>query len=302
MWSISAIKEKARERKTTNRWKMILAGFVLTLALGTNVLANLSLTWLTEDDSQQTYQETVYDGGQYYDDAQLYDDTQLYDGSRPYDDSGLYNVPQPRSEMEYQEDFQGQESGSLGTSVLGWMIFAAFLILILVLVLLIFIPLNILLLNPLSVGGRRFFYRNIKEDAQAQELCYTFDHGYKNSVKILFFRDLYLFLWTLLLIVPGIIKSYEYRLIPYLLAEYPQMSREEVFDRSREWMRGNKWKAFLLDLSFLGWRILNVFTLGILGIFYLDPYYHQADAMMYDAIRYEKEYQNTFRGQETGRE
>lgn len=260
MWSISAIKEKARERKVTNRWKMILAALVLTLVLGTNVFANLSLTWLTEDDSSNPQQEELYD-----------------------------EVLQSPDEMGGRENVYMSESSAFGVRMMSWLLFVTVFLLALILVLMIFIPVNVLLLNPLSVGGRRFFYRNIKEDAQVKELCYTFDYGYKNSVKVLFFRDLYLFLWTLLLIVPGLIKSYEYRLIPYLLAENPQMDQEQVFAASKRMMQGNKWKAFLMDLSFLGWRILSVLTLGILGIFYVDPYYHQADAMMYDAIKYEKE-------------
>lgn len=264
MWSISAIKEKARERKVTNRWKMILAALVLTLVLGTNVFANLSLTWLTEDDSSNPQQEELYD-----------------------------EVLQSPDEMGGRENVYMSESSAFGVRMMSWLLFVTVFLLALILVLMIFIPVNVLLLNPLSVGGRRFFYRNIKEDAQVKELCYTFDYGYKNSVKVLFFRDLYLFLWTLLLIVPGLIKSYEYRLIPYLLAENPQMDQEQVFAASKRMMQGNKWKAFLMDLSFLGWRILSVLTLGILGIFYVDPYYHQADAMMYDAIKYEKEGWNT---------
>lgn len=261
MWSISAIKEKARERKETNRWKMILAGFILSLVLGTNVSANLSFTWMTDENPAPSHQETVYT------------DTWTTDEMNAQNPDIVYKND--------QNSFWGD-----GLFVL---IFLGFvLVLAMVLVMVVLIPLNVFLLNPISVGGRRFFYRNIREDAQAKELCYTFDHGYKNCVKVLFFRDLYLFFWTLLLIVPGIIKSYEYRMIPFLLAEHPQMSREQVFAESRNMMSGNKWKAFVFDLSFIGWRILSILTLGIFGIFYVDPYYHQADAMMYDAIKFEK--------------
>ena len=74
----------------------------------------------------------------------------------------------------------------------------------------------------------------------------AFKSGYiGNVVKITFFRDLYLFLWSLLLVVPGIIKSYEYRMIPYLLAEYPDMPQEEAFRKSKEMMYG----ALLVGIS-----------------------------------------------------
>ena len=61
-------------------------------------------------------------------------------------------------------------------------------------------------------------------------------------------------------------------MIPYLLAEYPEMSMEEAFSRSREMMYGEKWNAFVLDLSFIPWFLLSGLTFGIVGIFYVNPY------------------------------
>ena len=125
----------------------------------------------------------------------------------------------------------------------------------------------------------------MNEDAQLKEICYSFDNGYKNIVKTMFFRDLYTFLWSLLFVIPGIVKSYEYRMVPYLLGEYPGMDKDTAFAVSRQMMNGNKWNAFVLDLSFLGWQILNACTLGILGIFYVNPYMYQTDAALYLALR-----------------
>ena len=117
---------------------------------------------------------------------------------------------------------------------------------------------------------------------------FTFDHNYKNVTKVMFLRDLYTALWTLLFIIPGIVKGYEYKMIPYLLAENPDMSQQEAFGRSKQMMDGNKWKAFVLDLSFLGWSILSALTLGILGIFYVNPYYNMTQAAFYEAVKFEK--------------
>ncbi|MCR5145407.1 MAG: DUF975 family protein [Lachnospiraceae bacterium] len=141
------------------------------------------------------------------------------------------------------------------------------------------------LLNPLIVGGDRFFYKNIKEPSEIKELTYSFDSNYKNIVKTMFFKDLYTILWCLLFIVPGIVKSYEYRMIPYLLAENPNMSKEEAFAVSKRMMDGNKMDAFIFDLSFIGWSFLSALTLNIVGIFYYFPYYYQSCAMLYDAIK-----------------
>ena len=119
------------------------------------------------------------------------------------------------------------------------------------------IVLNVLLINPLEIGRNRFFYRDLEENAEIKEVCFTFDRGYKNGVKIMFFRDLYTILWSLLFIIPGIVKSYEYRMIPYILGENPDMNREQVFAMSKQMMDGNKWSLFCLDFSFIGWMILS---------------------------------------------
>lgn len=78
-----------------------------------------------------------------------------------------------------------------------------------------------LVCNPVEVGCRRFYIRNLREKAIVGNIGYAFDVEYKNIVKIMFFRDLYLLLWTLLFVIPGIIKYYEYRMVPYILAENP---------------------------------------------------------------------------------
>lgn len=110
----------------------------------------------------------------------------------------------------------------------------------------------------------------------------SFQNGYyMNTVKTMFFKGLYTFLWSLLLFIPGIIKHYEYCMIPYLIADYPEMETAEAFQLSREMMYGNKMGAFLLDLSFIGWAILNTLTFGILGVFYVNPYVQATAAELY---------------------
>ena len=109
-------------------------------------------------------------------------------------------------------------------------------------------------------------------------------------IKILFFRDLYLFLWFLIPIagcVMVIIKGYEYKMIPYLLAENPELTKDEAFEMSKEMMHGQKWSAFGLDLSFIGWILLTIITFGILGIFYVSPYIYSTHAALYDTLKEE---------------
>ena len=117
-------------------------------------------------------------------------------------------------------------------------------------------------------------------------LMFGFRNHYKNIVKTMFLKDLYISLWSLLFIVPGIVKSYEYRLVDYIISENPEMSTDEALKLSASLMKGNKWKTFVLDLSFIGWDILSAATWGILGVFYVDPYKKSTDAALYEAIKY----------------
>lgn len=142
------------------------------------------------------------------------------------------------------------------------------------------------LFNPLEAGTARFFVRNLNDKAEIRELAYCYDHGYLNVVKTVFLRDLYIVLWGLLLIIPGIIRSYEYRMVNYILAENPEMNTKDVFAMSRDMMRGNKWRAFVLDLSFIGWHLLSLITIGLAGIFYVFPYRNMTNAALYEFLRY----------------
>ena len=144
--------------------------------------------------------------------------------------------------------------------------------------------LSILVFNPLIVGCRRFFLRNSLSNAELGELGAGFQGNWGNVILTMFLRNLFIVLWSLLLVVPGIIKAYSYRLVPYLLKDHPELSGTEVITLSRKMMNGHKADAFVLDLSFLGWLLLSALTAGILHIFYVGPYIAATDAELYKAI------------------
>lgn len=149
---------------------------------------------------------------------------------------------------------------------------------------------SIFLSNVVEVGKCRYFSISTMngEDAGFGELFGSFRHGrYLNTVKVQFQRKLYEFLWTLLLIIPGIIKQYEYYMVPYLIAEYPDMESREVFRLSRRMMDGNKLDTFILELSFMGWRLLGALACGI-GIIFVCPYEEATYAELYLKLREER--------------
>ena len=139
--------------------------------------------------------------------------------------------------------------------------------------------------NPFEVGCRSFFLKNTMENATFGCVMDGFRGNYGRVVVTMLLRDLLIFAGTLLFVIPGIILTYSFRMVPYILAENPNVEVTEALKMSREMMQGNKWNAFVLDLSFLGWILLTICTCGILGIFYVNPYIYATDAELYQAIK-----------------
>lgn len=149
------------------------------------------------------------------------------------------------------------------------------------------IVVNIFVKNPVEVGVRLFMKKGQNPDnvGMIADMAYAFDHDYGNTVKSMLLAQLSEFLWGLLLIVPGVIKAYEYRMIPYLLSEHTPLTPVDAIKKSTEMMKGHKKEALLLDLSFVPWHIAGILTLGVLELFYVLPYKYQTDAAFYEKIK-----------------
>lgn len=145
---------------------------------------------------------------------------------------------------------------------------------------------GIFIRNPLSVSVARFYYANRENNAKLDEAKYPFGRSrYLTVVGTLFVKQLLIGLFTLLLIVPGIIKMYDYYMVEYILADYPDLTINEALDRSKKMMRGHRFDTFVLNLSFLPWLFLSLFTFGILNTFYLNPYITATNAELYFALK-----------------
>ncbi|MBQ3281459.1 MAG: DUF975 family protein [Eubacterium sp.] len=144
---------------------------------------------------------------------------------------------------------------------------------------------KIFVYNPLKVGGLAFFKKNVMDaPADLNEIGVGFKN-FLHTFVTLFLNDLFLTLWTMLLIVPGIIKSYSYRMVPYIIADEPDLSPTETITRSRQMMDGHKWHTFCYDLSFIGWVLLTILTCGLVGMFWFGPYKNNSDAALYLELR-----------------
>ena len=146
---------------------------------------------------------------------------------------------------------------------------------------------------PVMVGMNRFFMENRLSGSKIDRLFYVFKSGnYLNVVKTMFLLNLKVFLWSLLLLIPGIIKSYEYYMVPYILAENPGISSKRAFEISKEMTNGEKFDIFWLGLSFFGWILLGTLACGI-GVLFVEPYIQTTFAELYQVMR-EKAHNNGF--------
>ena len=138
--------------------------------------------------------------------------------------------------------------------------------------------------NAADVGLAHYFILNTDSKPSFADAFYGFKVKYLRNIGTLLLVGIKLALWSLLLVVPGIIKSFEYAIIPYILADDPEISSKEAFRKAKEMMMGNKWRLFKLNLSFFGWFVLCVVTCG-LGTPFLLPYVSAANAEFYAELK-----------------
>jgi uncharacterized membrane protein len=144
-----------------------------------------------------------------------------------------------------------------------------------------------LLGNPISVGIAKIYLELVRErrEPMVEGIFGAFTKGlYGRSVCGLLLVGIYTFLWLLLLIIPGIIKSFSYALTPYILIDHPELSCNEAIERSMRMMRGHKLQLFLIYLGYLGCCFLSTFTLYI-ALLWIIPYYNAVLAQFYQAVK-----------------
>lgn len=313
MWSRAQLKDKAKYALKMNYWKTVLVTFLVALVVGGSAVASTGATsgltldmsnmMATDsfDDFEYEFDDYDYDSDIEYEYSDQYYDTEnsdeyldgywdgifgneveddmpddYYDG---YNDGYLDSIDEVYP--EYDEDEMEDFFAAAGIIVA---VFVVVFVIIFVIVLAVSYVYSAFIANPFDVGAKRYYLKSLREKAEVKEVAYAFDGSYKNISKIMFFKMLYTSLWSLLFVIPGIVKAYEYQMIPYLLAENPDLTKEQAFTISKEMMRGNKWKAFVLDLSFFGWDLLSSFTMGILNAFYVDPYRNLTHAALYEEL------------------
>ena len=246
MWTRSELKERAKVAFKRNYWKCVLVALILALLVGGGAGSSIR----RNDSSQDLTAEQ----------------RQMVEDLSDLGDSGLVGAVLDVVEKVSitQNKYVTISLGGLG---------------------LVGLVLGLLVFNPLIVGCYRFFLQNSRGPAELNELGAGFRGDWGNVVLVMFLKNLFLALWTMLFIIPGIVKAYAYRMVPYILKEHPELSGTQAITLSRRMMKGHKGDAFVLDLSFIGWILLSALTFGILHLFYVGPYIEATNAELYKAVR-----------------
>ena len=263
MWDRKELKEKGKAAFKANYWKCVLVGFLLVLfATGTGASAGRSSTNSMNAVNNQNSVVVVTDGTTTY----------AVDGQ---------TAAEVQNAIEESEFMAAMQDPAFQLAVRSMAVAMGAVLLVISLV---SFCLRLLVFNPLEVGCRSFFVRNTKSPAELDELKKGF-HPYGRTVGAMFLRDLFLFLWFLLFLIPGLIKIYSYRMVPYILADDPEIGAKDAITLSRRMMDGHKWNTFVLDLSFIGWNLLSLLTLGLVGVFYSNPYQFSTGAELYKVLK-----------------
>ena len=144
--------------------------------------------------------------------------------------------------------------------------------------------LSIFVGNIVQIGSARYFVQNHFGQTRFGTLFSGFQNGYTNSMAAMLVTNLYIFLWSLLFVFPGIYKSYQYCMVPYILSDNPNMPGARARTISRMMTDGEKFSIFIFGLSFIGWYLLGMLCLGV-GVLFVNPYYEAARAELYIFLR-----------------
>ena len=151
------------------------------------------------------------------------------------------------------------------------------------------LALTLLIVLPLGFGYDVAFLRHVRGDEDDDLVTRPFKafNQYGRYLGTALLMTVFIFLWTLLLIVPGIIMSIAYAMTPFIMHDHPELSARECIAKSKEMMRGYKWKFFLLGLSYIGWILLCILTLGILTL-WISPWMTCSYVKFYEELKARK--------------
>ncbi|WP_025729146.1 DUF975 family protein [Atopobacter phocae] len=263
MWVRKDLKNKAKRFLRKNYWQAffaVLITIILTGGFANTIGFNASFRDLVTSDARTEYE--------------------VVDQSDNYGDSLDFSNDSSTDNLEADDDNTLSENTSTLMKVLiGVGVVGVSLFLFLLMIIFTFIGFVV------EVGQSRFFLDGFKGDVSVSKVLSGFNaKEYMPIIKTQLLKKIYIFLWSLLFIIPGIIKAYSYRYVPYILAEHPRMKSKDAIMQSIKLTKGHKWNIFVLDLSFILWNMLSLVSFGFSNLF-VAPYKEATNAVLYKVLK-----------------
>ena len=323
MWKRKELKEKAKKTLKKNYWTIVIVCFIMAICTGEYGLSSVSVERNFESadiTSEIQRAEEIDDSTKIDSEENTEDLTETYRKAlENYINSSANSVVKTQKYVYKIVDGIAKliEKAQAEAVIL-------FIAAVIAFVFVVFVA------DPLIVGEKRFFIKARRNSKTKVGVITTiFKKGeWTNIAKTMLIKNIFMFVWVLLiiigvliivspmmlknyyiseyvdgiatmiavivgiaLVIAGIvmfaIKSYEYRMIPYLLAENPHFKEKEIFKLTKQMMEGNKWETFVLDLSFILWYFLSIVTLGLVAILYVNPYTEATKVELYAHLRNE---------------
>lgn len=264
MWKRKELKAYAKSFLRKNYWTAffaVLLTMILTGGIGSSLGSNLNVAGTFNIDTDDDYEEVLFEEEQ----------------------SVVETTEETESSIRLFE-----EDSTMGKVLLTLGIGGVVIVFLLIVAFIVMVGFVV------EVGQSRFFLDGFKGDVDVGKILSGFNaEEYKPIVRAQLRAEVQLFLWTLLFIIPGIIKTYAYRYVPYVLAEDPTLSSKEAIAESISLTNGHKWDIFVLDLSFIWWNMLAFFTFGISNLF-VAPYKVATNAVLYKVLSNPDDLEPTF--------
>ena len=297
MWQIKDVKRVGKQNFKKNMWTFLLLTIFMTLVVGEYIItkdgaSNIEVLDNFIKDRKESKQIEFFDKDNpnviinEYLDKSL---SQLFTGNmtgiiKQYNEK--HNVTKGVIFTIFNVFTNGQmQLQNLVNSILNYTEQTYIKELIVVMIALSALGIKVFISNPILIGESRIYLENINyKKTKIRRLLFPFKkERYLSIVSGILLMKVYKFLWNLT-IVGGIIKSYSYKMVPYIIAENPKIKAKDAIKMSREMMNGNKMKSFKLDLTFIGWIILEYVTFGIAGL-YVNGYYKATYTELYRILR-----------------
>lgn len=294
------IKEMAKNALKRRYWMAVLVAVLVGLlggqlaggTINTDVNFNLSEYFSDTDIHTDTDYDDYYGGDLWDQPENPWVDGGSQQGGTVWDD---YAYEEDTSWAEIWEEFKAEFNAimadfaaEMGIRDLqtGIAVFFGVIAVVVAVIAILALLYTIFVGNVMTVGGHGWMLRHLRGEEVSVGEAFAAFRIYKPTVVTMLVRGIYVWLWSLLFVIPGIIKAFAYSMVPYIIYENPNLTANQAIKMSKKMTDGYKGDLFVLNLSFIGWMMLSAITGGLVGIFWSNPYMGLTHAGAYEDLKW----------------